>query len=178
MHDSDVVALTETWLHDAIYDNEFVPPEFEVHCRDRNKRGGGVALLFKKKLKLVRMNDPTNIESLFCKSNCDQHCVIVGVAYRPPGSHLKMLQNLKSYVRNNTRSNTKIVLCGDFNLPAIDWSTYSAGNSDVANGKELIDIAFCFDLNQLVKEHTRIQGSSMSVLDLVFVRSNIPGEIQ
>lgn len=58
MHDPDVVALTETWLHDGIYDSEFVPPEFEVHRRDRNKRGGGVALLFKKKLKVVRMNDP------------------------------------------------------------------------------------------------------------------------
>lgn len=95
---------------------------------------------------------------------------MVGVAYRPPGSHIEMLEHLKRYIQNNTNSNTKFVLCGDFNLPAIDWSTFSSGNSDVANGEELIDIAFCFDLNQLVKDHTRIQGSSMSVLDLVFVR--------
>lgn len=123
------------------------------------------------------MNDPAGIESLFCRIYCDQHCVMVGVAYRPPGSHIEMLEHLKCYIQNNTNSNTKIVLCGDFNLPAIDLSTFSSGNSDVANGRELIDI-FCFDLNQLVKEHTRIQGSSMSVLDLVFVHRNIPGKIQ
>lgn len=76
IHDPDVAALTETWLHDGTYDSEFVPPDFEVYRRDCNNRGGGVALL-KKKLKAVRMNDPASLEGLFCKIFCDEHCVRV-----------------------------------------------------------------------------------------------------
>lgn len=83
----DMVALAESRLHDGICDSEFVPPDFEVYRRDRNNSGDSAELLFKKKLKVVCVNDPASLEGLLCKIFCDQHCVIVDI-YRPPGSNL------------------------------------------------------------------------------------------
>lgn len=86
--------------------------------------------------------------------------MIVGVVYRPPASDLEVLENLRKYIDCNTTDNTKFILCGDFNLPGINWNTLSADRSDANNNELLIDIAFQFGLTQLVKEYTRVHGTS------------------
>lgn len=178
IHDPDVIALTETWLHNGVFDSEFTPPQFCAHRRDRNSRGGGVALLFRKGLKVVRLSEPPGAEAMFCKLFFENECLVIGVVYRPPGEDVKVLEELKAFIASLISQNTKLILCGDFNLPGIDWNTFSATNNDIVCGEELIDIAFRFDLRQIVKDCTRVHGESKSILDLVFVRSNIPGTIE
>lgn len=124
------------------------------------------------------MTDAAGVEALFCKLFQESQYIVIGVVYRPPGCGVEVLEHLRTYMDCNTTDSTKLILCGDFNLPGINWSTLSADGSDVNNNEVLIDTAFQFDLTQLVKDFTRIHGASKSVLDLVFVSSRIPGEIK
>ena len=47
----DVLALTETWLccGDNAVLNELLPPGYDIRHVDRERRGGGVALIYKKR---------------------------------------------------------------------------------------------------------------------------------
>lgn len=65
--------------------------------------------------------------------------VIIGAVYRPPGEHVKVLEELKASTASTMSQNTKLVLCSDFNLPGIGWNTFSATNNDVVSGEELND---------------------------------------
>ena len=42
--DFSIVALTETWLTDSIFNNEILPRDFSIYRKDRRSIGGGVLL--------------------------------------------------------------------------------------------------------------------------------------
>lgn len=44
-HDPQICVITETWLHDAIGDDEVAPPGYRLYRHDRGSRGGGVAVI-------------------------------------------------------------------------------------------------------------------------------------
>lgn len=43
----NILAITETWLHDLILDNEILPCGYVIYRNDRSTRGGGVMLAIK-----------------------------------------------------------------------------------------------------------------------------------
>lgn len=49
-YDPDVVTITETWLRSEIQDNEIIPPGYKIVRRDRQSRGGGVAIIVKENI--------------------------------------------------------------------------------------------------------------------------------
>lgn len=165
-HSTDVAILTETWLDESIYDNEFVPAGYSVHRKDRESKGGGVAILYNKSLGMKKMPDVPGVEAVFCKVYCGNTRYVIGAIYRPPGSDVGILKNLRKYLDTQVRLGDKIILSGDFNLPEVDWSTFTARNRNDIHCEILIDMAFAFDLLQVVQNYTRIQGNSKSILDL------------
>ena len=67
----DVLALTEMWLcnDDDIILNELLPPGYDIRHVDRGRRGGGVALIYKKDISfgnIVITNGITQFELLDC----------------------------------------------------------------------------------------------------------------
>lgn len=62
-------------------------------------------------------------------------------------------------------------MCGDF--PSFDQHNVFAVTMDSAHNHELSDIAFTFDLSQIVDEFTRLQGESASILNLVFLSGGV-----
>lgn len=44
---SKFFAITETWLHDGIGDNQIVPPPYKIIRKDTGLRGGDVGIIFK-----------------------------------------------------------------------------------------------------------------------------------
>ena len=96
---------------------------------------------------------------------------MVLVFYRPPNTNLNYIKQLKKAL--TLASKTKfdsLIVCGDFNLPHIDWSTGVAANNDsihnffTKTGKDNC-------LWQLVDFPTRINNT----LDLLL--SNIPEKV-
>lgn len=80
----DIVILTETWLTSSISDDEIIPPGYTVCRKDRDSRGGGVAILFREHLHAFGLPDIVGVKCVIIKVALDEFSLIVGGFYRPP----------------------------------------------------------------------------------------------
>ena len=124
-HQFDVIALTETWLHNSVADHEIIPNGYQIIRRDRQmgKRGGGVLLSVKETIATEPFAfkcDSLELSSVILKSFSKR--VLVAVCYRPLDAENDFLHNLNGFVKSAINSNIKdIILLGDFNFPNIQW---------------------------------------------------------
>ena len=86
--DHDIIGLTETWLTDAILDNEILPINYSIYRADRDTRGGGVLLAVKNTIPSQRIESPKDLEvvSVLIGSN---NPVKICVVYNPPNSSIE-----------------------------------------------------------------------------------------
>ena len=95
----DVFCVTESWLSDAILNRILIFPGYEIIRKDRpvasvnlpahaSPRGGGVAIIHRKTLKVTTLpisSDTPALESLWVNvAGAGQRSATVGVFYRPP----------------------------------------------------------------------------------------------
>lgn len=52
----------------------------------------------------------------------------------------------------------------------------SPGTSETKQAQQLLDVAFAFDLTQIVRAYTREQRESKSILDLIFLGHKLVGK--
>ena len=170
----ELIAITETWLNCNILDNEILSSEYNIHRRDRLRRGGGVLLAVKEGIRCQRRLDlETDCEILWCELNLNSNpglSYFVGVFYRPPDTDLIYLTELTNSLEKLPPS-CKILLLGDFNLPNIEWTLVSPLQQDSLSDYFCDYIVNYFGLSQLVKTPTR--GNAL--LDLVL--TNTPENI-
>lgn len=166
-HDPHIAIITETWLRSDITNELVFPPHYKVFRKDRMHRGGGVAVLVKDQIDATLIGDAPDLECLCVKLSCWGHCFVLYACYRPPDATpdylIKLQEHMSSY------QNKKILLIGDLNLPGVNWELLQANNKSDENANILFDIMLTHDLIQVVNEPTRVQGSSCSVLDVVFL---------
>jgi len=62
--DLDIMAITETWLTDSIFNNEILPVDFTIYRKDHGSRGGGVMLAVRDCISSKLLSSPDNLESL------------------------------------------------------------------------------------------------------------------
>lgn len=67
----------------------------------------------------------------------------------------------------------KVINAGDFIVGEVDWNASLPGARDVLLSSALIDMYFSHGLTEVIKEFTRIQGNSRSVLDLLFLSDSM-----
>ena len=175
----DVVAVTETWLHDGYFDIEILSSsQYTIFRKDRggNKRDGDVLLAVKTDLLAYRRPDlePQNSETLVRDLvSPNSFTITFCLCYRPPNCSLFM-DYFACLQANLCKTSGRICIIGDFHMPSINWE-YVIDLSNSADG-----IKFCNLINsqfrtQVVRESTRISHSSKSILDLFFY--NHPEEI-
>lgn len=169
----DIVIVTETWLRPEMKDCEIIPAAYNMIRKDRDTRGGGVAIIFKEKLKLVPMPNSPDCESVWCKTVLSGMPCVIGAVYRPPNAPLSFLKSIQDFLCVNTSDNTRLIIAGDFNLPGIHWDKLEINSADFKHCEILFDIAFTHDLTQCVHGVTRVGPASESTLDLVFLDSRL-----
>ena len=89
-----------------------------------------------------------------------------GVVYRPPQSPVNYLEELCSSMFCAVGCNVPVIICGDFNIPNIDWATVSPSPYSIDASIFRDIVSNCF-LTQWVTFTTR----SDHVLDLVLNQS-------
>ena len=121
----DILAITETFLDDTIHDSSIVPFGYVIYHRDRNQHGGGVLIMVRNTFSVVNRHDlDLPYEILWIELvACSGSPLLFGVVYRPPSADNSVLDQLYCVLNSLTSTRCNIMLCGDFNVPDIDWNT-------------------------------------------------------
>ncbi|KXJ07594.1 hypothetical protein AC249_AIPGENE23028 [Exaiptasia diaphana] len=168
----DVIFGTESHLDPTINSAEIFPDQYDIYRKGRNIHCGGVFLAIKKS---IFYSIPFNSFDFDCEVFWLNLLVnggnpmFIGVFYRPPDSNILPLENLQSSLDLITSGSNlpNIILSGDFNLPSIDWNTYSVSPNPQYGTRvnnDFLDIINSSSLSQCQLEPTR----GPNVLDLVF----------
>ena len=112
-----------------------------------------------------RIDLETNCEVLWVELSTGCSKVLLGTFYCPPSSTPEYLEQLEMSLASIPESNA-IVLCGDFNLPHVDWAEHSSCPLSRVSSV-MCDIAQDFSLQQLVPEPTR----GTHTLDLLLINN-------
>lgn len=169
----DVVVMTETWLHPAILDSEICPPGYNVIRNDRSSRGGGVAIFIDKRIKYSVLQSPPDLETAWCKAYLGSQEFIIGAVYRSPGVGVDAVNKLDDFLRHLRVQHKNVVIAGDFNIAGVMWDEMLPGTRERETATGILDLCFSHGLKQVVREYTRIQGNSKSVLDLIFLSEGV-----
>ena len=121
-----IVCLTETWLDEDIGDHEICFGNYNIVRRDRNRHGGGVAMLIQNSLSFnILVKGTDDFEVIFVSLSCSSGKFCLGIFYRPPSSSVHILDTLENVLFNLDLSFlSNLVLLGDFNVDFHPFSTH------------------------------------------------------
>lgn len=173
----DVIFGCESKLDPNIPTYSVFPEEYNITRKDRNANGGGVFVACRDNLITTDRPDlDAPCEVAWSTINFVGFGVLyLGSFYRPPSAGVEPLEHLQSSINkilNKNRRNSKIMLCGDFNLPDIDWLNEMTKPESKQKGlhNSALEIIGEIGLIQLVDKVTR--PASNSILDLVFTNNS------
>ena len=123
--DSDVILLTETWLHSNVSSRELFGDKFNVYRCDRiGNRGGGVLIAVDTKYRSEEfpLKSPLpDVDLIAVKLYNNNTCILLINLYIAPVPALTMInyETLFDYLENYCKSDVLTVLTGDFNIPEL-----------------------------------------------------------
>lgn len=177
----DVIIITETWLNDAVFNEELFGPDWFVYRKDRqsnfdDREGGGVLIAVNNRFVSSSIPSLANtLEQLSVKiSLTSSKNICINVAYIPPDCDVDVYMNYVQHLTNvldNLDDSDEVLVIGDFNLPEILWvndeddpGTFDACN--ISTEKEAILVDGCTDLG--LGQICDIKNNFGHVLDLAF----------
>ena len=165
----DICMLSETWLRkgDTSKISEIKDLGYNTYHCSRPGRGGGVAILYKKTLRLTKIKTKSfkSFEHIECSMKSGNNIVRLTCIYRSPtATHsyiTDFLSDFDQYLEELMHHPGKIIICGDFNI--------HVENREDPDTKKFYSVLERYGLIQHVSCPTRINGGT---LDLVLTRSN------
>ncbi|CAB3994109.1 RNA-directed DNA polymerase from mobile element jockey [Paramuricea clavata] len=167
----DILCINETRIDKTIKNSEIGLQGYDLTRRDRNRRGGGVAIYIRNTIPYVERSTiiPENVEAVCIevrKPNAKP--ILISTWYRPPNSNSEILDSFEIFLQNIDTENKEIIITGDFN---IDLMPSETENSKAKRLKELLNT---YQLSQLIKKPTRTTESTKTLLDLVICKTDDP----
>ena len=135
-------------------------------CRNTFKNGG-VCIFTHESIQC------TNIKNKFCKEKDLEICAVnlhllsseicIIIIYRSPSGNFQyFIDNLEKILNMIYNNSTEIIICGDFNINYLIYSTH----------KQLLDLLLAsYGLSSTVQFPTRIQNNSYSAIDNIFINT-------
>lgn len=179
--DFDVIVFSETWLNDSISCSEIIDNRYTVFRRDRESAescksdGGGVLIAVSKRYKSCRIDSwETRCEDLWVNIVMDLSTVSICAVYIPSPLKYEVLENYINNVERIVDKQSYTILIGDFNIPAIHWTSKDSDpnifipDKYSTAGSLLQDFMAMTNLSQ----RNGICNSYREILDLVFSNCN------
>ena len=176
----DLFFITESWLTPAIPDAMVCPPGYSVQRCDRLfTKGGGVLLIYKQHLNIIRID--TSLNDLKENLGSDIFEIVCidfyngsfklrfCCCYVPPKTSycVTSVKTLCNMIQKLNTLPTPVYFFGDFNFPNIDWSYESNPAVLAHNTFQNFCITNC--LSQHITEPTHDKGN---ILDLLLCNHN------
>uniref|UniRef100_A0A8C6LBK5 Reverse transcriptase domain-containing protein n=1 Tax=Nothobranchius furzeri TaxID=105023 RepID=A0A8C6LBK5_NOTFU len=187
-HKLDFIGLTETWqqLNDFSQLNASAPPGFVYLSYPRGSgRGGGLALLYREKWKVLPVSTPafSSMESSVFQIPGPTPTVIA-LIYRPPKPNSDFLNDFSSLLTQLTTLSPNVILLGDINihmdnlnlpltrdfsscLNSFDFQTYSNFPTHIKGHS--LDLICCSGLTP-----SNCSANDVNISDHFFLSFNIP----
>ena len=167
LYKPNIITISETWLYESFSDDSMNIDNYVLYRADRDPNGGGLATYVDSNLHSERLTpavEPVHFESLFIniKFHDNKHLTI-GNIYRPPSAPAHSTECILSTI-NSFDSHNELIILGDFNK---NWPSHSCTNDR--------NLFRSVNLTQLIKEPTRVDNRSSSLLDWILVTN--PGRI-
>ena len=162
--DPDVIMLTETHLDTDVQNTEFIDTDkYFTYRQDRTRFGGGVAILIKHGLATHVSETYTGDDIIAIRITYKGKSTHFCTYYRPPNKN--DFSELAVFMESKD-NDEDIFLCGDFNLPDIDWLSKSVKKHSKRPSLHtaFLDTLAEHGLVQHVREPTHRAGN---ILDLV-----------
>lgn len=166
--DFDVMAVTETWLHEHVASDPFLIPGYTfLRCDRPQGRGGGVGFYIKSMYHIERLFMPQVIdgfENLWVKIkiNC-RTSFTIGVIYRTKNNVLNCARALDDFLPETLSSSDYIAVLGDLNIDFLNVSTTNP----------ILELMDTFGFSQVVHEPTRISRNRLPCWILFLLASQI-----
>ena len=157
----NVIALTETWLHDSVCDNEVLPSHYNIYRCDHSSRGGGVLLAIHSYLPSSLLNSPSDLE-VVCVLITVSRPVLFCLVYVPPHADFLYYSKLIVFFDSILCLGHFVIILGDFNAPDICWETLSGLHP---SSFAVCEVVVANGFEQLVTFPTHTGGN---ILDLDF----------
>ena len=183
-----VMALTEFGAASSVKDNELGIDGYTLYRGDHSDgKGGlgrGVGMYVHNSLNHSAC--PTFDDILFdCSAWSviklkDNKSLLLGAVYRSPNSSVENNQKLLMMLRRAAAmKNDYLMICGDFNLPMIDWTSHQSRDAENSLSHCFLEIVEDQNWFQHVENSTRFRGSQNSCLDLILTNEeNMVNDVQ
>ena len=160
----DIIIGAETHLDGNLLNSEILPPNYTAIRNDRNRSGGGVAIIHKIDLQVTEIRRPKNVELVAAKVQCHgKKPLIICAVYRPPNNNREYMDTLCATIRDiyNSHPGCAFWCGGDFNLPDIYWPDETISGSQYPKyiNQALLDLLRSCNLDQIVDFPTRINNT-------------------
>lgn len=102
-------------------------------------------------------------------SNASRPAVVIGTCYRPPDANRSFIADFHEVLHSVTLRypQSPVILFGDFNFPAINWSNIAETASKNTVESDFLNTCLTFGLTQIVSNPTRHNDKSSNLLDLI-----------
>lgn len=183
-----IYAFVETNLNENVASSEIFPIIFNVYRCDRTKNTskkqskGGVLIAVHKKFKsqLFLNGEPHGCEQIWVKITHDQRKIYYGTLYIPPNSPSSVYtahMNLLYKVAASIEPDATVFLCGDFNLPNLNWETADEDTNtfiptNLNSDEESIVVESCHELGLSQLNYHR--NDNDRILDLFWSNDSDP----
>ena len=161
--DPDIIVGTESKLTSAFKGNynELFPPGYTAFT---NNKGLGIFILVKDVIPATLIEDlSVNASAMLVQIKIKGQKLLHVVAfYGSPSekgcSSFENLDNILSDLQQKNRDQHDVWLCGDFNLPDVNWESHQvmAGATRPRQSEAMLEICHKFSLDQIQLEPTRI----------------------
>ncbi|RNA26201.1 reverse transcriptase [Brachionus plicatilis] len=112
----DLISINETKLDDSIPSSFFSHPNYRNLRRDRLKDGGGVMVLVKKNIRVIKTEISLNFEGIIVALMAKRQQINVLCCYKPPSLRNKDFLDFLEHFIFSINTNDRFLIIGDLNL--------------------------------------------------------------
>ena len=135
---------------------------YNIVRRDRNKHGGGVCFYLRNTITFSRLYQLENdyLELVALEIQKPNSCpFLIATWYRPPNTPLDYFKNFEMFLKEADARHSEIYILGDLNCNIFS-------NPPEAHTTHLLDLMVDYQLAQLIKEPTRVNAKSQTLIDV------------
>ena len=156
-----IIGIKETKIDPSIDDCQIIVDGYDVTRKDWDLNGGGVALYIHKSLNFKQCDDLHKYEveavSAEIKVGNYKPFYIVTSLYRPPDKPVSHFDEIEALVSTIDNTNLEFIMIGDTSCNFMDKT-----DNDT---KHLLKLMASYNLQQLIKDYTRVTGATKKCID-------------